>query len=180
MEVMIRLADMRENGIVNHTKTLSIPDDQRIPELAKENRVRVLTVITAALGSAFSNFNLRYGMNEDQIVELADAIIETSNEDKLSIEDVLLFLRDLVTGKAGKIYDRMDMPTFFEMFETYRQERYETLKNVKYERDAQYKSIGISERCFDDYSHEKDLMRSAISEHMKIIYSEKQDDENNH
>lgn len=163
---------MRTNGLVDHKKTLSIPDRDRIPALVKENRRVVLTVITAALGSAFSNLNLRVGMNEDQIVELADAIIETAHEDQLSVEDVLLFLRDMITGKAGKIYDRMDMPTFFEMFETYRQARYETLKNIHYEREAQFKASGPQERCIDDLEAEKDKTRVAISEHMRRIYSD--------
>lgn len=162
---------MRTNGQVDHLKTLSIPDSERIPVLAKENRRFVLTSLVAAIGSAFANLNLRIGMNDDQIIELADAIIDTSHEDFLSIEDVLLFLRDLVTGKTGKIYDRMDMPTFFNLFEDYRQERYLTLKRIRYEQDANWKSSGITERAVDDTRAEIDTHRAALSEHMRNIYS---------
>lgn len=167
-----RLAVLRTNGRVDHSKTLSIPDNERIPALIKSGRAKVLTAITAALTSAFLNMNLRVSMNEEQIIDLADAIIDESHEDQLSIEDVLLFLRDMITGKMGKIYDRMDMPTFFEMFEKYRQERYATLKRWKEERIINEKALGIKERASDDYNVEVDLHRTALSEHLKSIYKD--------
>lgn len=90
------------------------------------------------------------GMNDDQVVDLAEAIIDSSHEDRLAIEDVLLFLRDMLTGKCGKIYDRMDMPTFFEMFEVYRSMRFQVKERFKEEREAQFKVVGYSNRSFDD------------------------------
>ncbi len=62
-------------------------------------------------------------MNTEQIYDLSLALIETAEEDNLAIEDIMLFLDGLPKFKYGKVYDRMDMPTFFEMLEVYREQR---------------------------------------------------------
>jgi hypothetical protein len=129
---------------VNHEKTLSIPQSERIQGLLlrPNGREEVLTAIAAALSSAFLNLNLKVPMNEDQIVELSDAIIDSSSEDNLALEDVLLFLRDMLMGKHGKLFERLDMQVFFEKFEEYRQERHEKLCTIREERESQHKHMG--------------------------------------
>lgn len=123
-----------------------------------------------AITSAMMNINLRVGLNEDQITEIAEQIIEQSQEDNLSVEDVLLFLRELVTGKAGKIYDRMDIPTFFELFENYRERRHQAVLNIRYEEQANHKVLGPSERSSDDTKTEKQEMREAMKDHLNHLY----------
>lgn len=149
-ELNYYLAEFKQQGIVRFDKVLSISRDQRIPALTKslEGRMQVSAAITASIKSAFDNINLRIGLTADQTVEIAEQIIDQSEEDYLSLEDVLLFLQQLITGKAGKIYDRMDVPTFFELFENYRQERHEQLVKIKNERHQNLKSKGDSERSF--------------------------------
>lgn len=144
MEIANRLSEFKEQGVIQFKKVLSIDSTQRIPALTKTNdgRFEILTALTASLKSAFNNMNLRVGMNEDQIIELADQIIDQSHEDNLSLEDVLLFLQRFLTSYYGKIYDRMDIPTFFEMFEKYRQERHEQLINIRDEEQTQFKISG--------------------------------------
>lgn len=159
-------------GTINHRMVLMIPMDERIPALTSspEGRNHVLTLLTAALQAAFSNLNLRFGLTADQIVELADQLIDSSHEDQLGLEDILLFLGDLLTGKAGKIYDRMDIPLFFELFEGYRQKRYETLKNDEYERDVQYRALPINDRLIDIANQEeRGKNREAISAYLKTL-----------
>lgn len=117
------------------------------------------------------NINLRVGLNEDQIAELSEQIIEQSGEDNLAVEDVLLFLRELITGKAGKIYDRMDIPTFFELFENYREKRHQAILNIRYEEQANHKVYGPSERSSEDTTSEKQEMREAMRDHLNHIYN---------
>lgn len=116
----------------------------RIPELAKseEGRAEVFIALLASIKSLFSNINLRVGLNEDQMIAIADQIIEESEEDNLALEDFLLFGQKFLIGEYGKIYDRMDVPTFFEFFEKYRQARHEAILNVREEQQAQFKSMG--------------------------------------
>lgn len=177
VSIAVHLSDFRERGLVNFSKVLAVPSEERIPVLSqtKAGYQHILTVLAASLKSAFSNINLRVGLNESQVVELADQIINSSFEDNLSLEDVILFLQELVTGKAGKIYDRMDIPTFFELFETYRQSRHEQLINIRYEQQANHKVLGPAERASEDGTSERDAHRIALGEHLKHIYKDKAD-----
>lgn len=108
--------------------------------------------------------NLKRGMNEDQIINLAEAIIEESKEDNLSMEDVLLFLQQMMTGKiAGRIYDRMDIPLFFELFEYYRQERYLALRYIQYEAEVNYKALGDQTRTSDGFAENDNNTRQVMA-----------------
>lgn len=111
-------------------------------------------------------------MNEDQILDLADAIIDSSHEDFLAIEDVMLFLQGLTRGKYGALYESMDIPKFMEKFEIYRQERHTAYQDLKYEKHVQLKSMGDPERASDNSDREKELMRSAIGDHLKQKYAD--------
>jgi hypothetical protein len=144
MAITKHLNKFKANGLIRFEKVMMLPSSERIPALAKteDGRDEVLVALTAALKSAFNNFNLKFAMNADQVIELADQIIDQSFEDNLSIEDVLLFLQGLLTSKYGKVYDRMDIPLFFEFFEKYRQERHNQLRSVRDEERAQSKSAG--------------------------------------
>jgi len=141
------LSIYREQGMVRYEKTLAIPFEQRIPELIKQpkGRDRVLAVLSASILSAFNNIE-KAKMSEDQILDLADGIIDSAHEDQLSIEDVLLFLKDLLTGKFGKISEKLDMPMFFDYFEKYRDKRYKTLEAIRYEQHLTLKGMGHSAR----------------------------------
>lgn len=158
-EVNYALAEYKERGVVKFDKVLSIPRNERIPALVAtlEGRMQVSAAITASIKSAFDNINLRVGLSPDQMVEIAEQVIDQSEEDFLALEDVLLFLQRLITGQAGKIYDRMDVPTFFEMFETYRQERYEKLISIRDERHQNSKAQGDTER-----SYQTDPIKDAL------------------
>jgi hypothetical protein len=173
-ELNYRLAIFKERGVVDYGKVLSVPTSDRINQLSQniDGRRKVSAALSAALKSGFENINLRVGMTADQIVELAEQIIDQSQEDNLAIEDVLLFLQQLITGKAGKIYDRMDIPTFFELFENYRQERYEKIVSIRNEQHNQYKTYGdTGERLSDNMDKEKELSRSALGDYLKNKWS---------
>jgi hypothetical protein len=170
------MQQFRYRGTIAFETVLSVPRSERIPALIQEKNgtMRVAAVLTASINSAISNLNLRVGLNEDQVVEIAAMVIEASHEDNLALEDVLLFLQQLVRGEAGKIYDRLDIPTFFELFETYRESRHQKLVSVRYEEAQQFKTFGPQDRASEDTVSEKQLHREALGEHLKHIY-EKQE-----
>jgi len=105
------------------------------------------------------------GMNADQILELSLQLIDSANEDQLAFEDIMLFLDGMVKYKYGKVYDRMDMPTFFEMLEQYRNERHQEYMRFKDEQNSQYKAFGDSNRMSTDL--DKDSMRDAMKIYMQ-------------
>ena len=140
-----KLASFREKGIVKYERTLSVPMDRRIPELAKTKmgRKQVSIAIAASMLSAFQHIESAK-MSAATIKEIAEGIIDSSHEDQLSLEDVLLFLKDMLMGRFGKIRGALDMPAFFELFEKYRDERYQTLKKIRWEQHLSFKSTGDS------------------------------------
>ena len=175
-DVIAVLATYREKGVVNYKKTLEIPFSQRIPELIKQEdgRNRVVAAISASILSAFNNIE-KAKMSADQILDLTDGIVDSSHEDQLSIEDVLLFLKDLILGKFGKITDKLDMPMFFEYFEKYRDKRYQTLEAIRYEEHLNRKNMGHAPRSSNEISLNRDEEAGNVLDLMQTMYEEKND-----
>lgn len=116
-------------------------------------------------------------MTADQILDLTDGIIDSANEDQLSIEDVLLFLKDLLMGKMGKITQVIDMPAFFEYFEVYRTKRYQTLEAIRYEEHLNRKNAGHAPRNRNEVFLNKDEDAGNVLDLMQTMYENKNDDE---
>jgi hypothetical protein len=173
------LSKFKERGIVKFEKVLDISMADRIPSLvvSEEGRSEVLIALTVSLKSLFSNFNLRVGLNEDQLVEIADLIIEQSYEDNLSIEDFLLFGQKFLVGDYGKIYDRMDIPTFFEFFEKYRQARHESMLNIREEQHVQFKSMGRGPNISNPIELNRDEDAKSTLELMQTYYDDARDEQ---
>jgi len=60
-------------------------------------------------------------ISDTEIKEIVNIIL--SDYFFLKWEDLLLFLKNAKMGKFGKIYGSLDMPTFFQMLETYCEQR---------------------------------------------------------
>lgn len=157
----------KDNGRVRYDRTLQIPSSERIAALTQTDAgyEQVYTVLVLNLQQALAGLNVKRGINEDQLLELADMVIEEAKEDNLSMEDVMLFLQQLVTGKSGKIYDRLDIPVFFELFEVYRQERHLALQYIQYETDCHYKALGDTTRTSDGLADNDTNTRRVMAEY---------------
>lgn len=146
----------------------NIPVKDRLPGLVTQyGQDKIVTVLSLAITKALSNFNLRVGMDSDQVVELSLQLIDSANEDQLAFEDIMLFLDGMVKSKYGKVYDRMDIPTFFEMLEIYREQRHKEYMDKKYEQESQFKSYGDSNRSSEDKEKERDQFRVAMKNYMR-------------
>jgi hypothetical protein len=169
-EVHNQMCRYKEKGEPNHLSVMqNIPKDQRLPQIAKiYGNDKIATVLGKQITRTLLNFNLRVGMNTEQIYDLSLALIETAEEDNLAIEDIMLFLDGLPKFKYGKVYDRMDMPTFFEMLEVYREQRHQAYVNAKEEAHAQFKSMGDTNRMSNDT--DKEANRNAMNEYLKNQY----------
>lgn len=169
-KIQQHLFQFKNRGIIQFDKVLAIPTTERIPALIREpdGFTSVCAVLTASIKSAFENINLRVGLNEDQMAEIAGMVIDESEDDNLSLEDVLIFLKELLGGKMGKIYDRMDIPTFFELFEKYRQQRHLAVIRIREEQAAQYGALPMTERFSEDAKNdEKNAFHEAMKEYVK-------------
>lgn len=135
-----------QNGAVNYPMIFNINSGERIPQLAKQDFRRINMLIIGALTVAFEAMNLKRGMNEMQILDLAEAIIDTSSEDNLSLEDIMLFLQNMVRGKYEMSYESLDIPKFMKLFEIYRQERHSAMLEIRENQHLQFKGLGSAER----------------------------------
>lgn len=154
------------NGSPDYPKLLSVYE--RLPGMAQRDFETTLAMIVVALTKAFESMNLSRPMNDDQIIELAETIIESSNEDFLSLEDIVLFLQGLTRGKYGALYESMDIPKFMMLFEKYRQERHEALVEYRYEQHIQNKTLPVNDRIADMFPDElKEKIRAVKIDQMK-------------
>lgn len=175
-----------KHGEVNYPAVLSIPKDRRLPEIAQNDYKGLVAVTSAAITLALESMNLKRSMNAIQILDLTETIIDSSSEDYLAMEDVMLFLQKLVRGEYGAMYESMDIPKFMLAFETYRQERHSALKSIQENKHLEYKGMGDSERTnvqtdlekhFAGMSNQMSGLKSRIAEQQEIINSMKMDKE---
>lgn len=161
------------SGVVLYDKVLSIDRNERLPKLAEKDFAGTVLILSAALTLSFESMNLKRGMTADQTIDLAETLIDTSSEDYLSFQDIMLFLQKLVRGEYGSNYESMDIPKFMEKLEIYRTERHMAFKRIKEEKDVQYKSLGDSNKTnvanpldehFSKLGQAMDNMKSKISE----------------
>jgi len=165
-QISLLLRDFKTTqGVIKYEKVLSIPYNDRIPQLAAKDFTRIVTIITAALTLAFEGMNLKRGMTAIQVLDLAEAVIDTAAEDNLALEDLMLFLQKLVRGEYGAMYDSMDIPKFMTAFENYREQRWKQLNNIREEQAAQHKVMGDTGKSNkpDELSEHFSKMADTIS-----------------
>ena len=150
----------------NFPALLSLPE--RLPAMFKREPKETAATIVVALTGAFETMNLSRPMNSAQIVELAETILDSSTEDYLALEDVLLFLQGLTRGKYGPLYESMDIPKFMQLFEVYREERHQQYQSIKEESHIQNKILPVNDRITDMFPDEfKDKQRAAQIQDLK-------------
>jgi len=176
--VNMHLSKFKERGQVLFPKVFEISMQDRIPGLVKteEGRYEVLIALTASMRSLFANINLRVGLNEDQLIEIAEQVIDQSHEDNLALEDFLLFGQKFLVGEYGKIYDRMDIPTFFEFFEKYRQARYEAIRHIREQEHAQFKVMGKGPNITPPVELNRHEDPANVLDLMQTLYQSKKED----
>ncbi|MEO7048738.1 MAG: hypothetical protein ABI091_25780 [Ferruginibacter sp.] len=168
IEQIKNLERFKEKGIVQFKELLSIPFDDRLPRLVEKYGKEKIHGLLIILLTEFANsFNLIRPMTPDQIVSCAFEMIDISHEDYLSIEDFTLFFQGAKSAKYGRVLDRLDQQTVFELFENYRQQRHLEYVRIKQEKESQFKVSGLSKRDAVDSTDLKTLMHEANLEYFK-------------
>lgn len=156
------------NGAPNFENLFKIPSKERLPIMAKNDFDGTVDVVAAGVTMAIETMNLKRPMTPEQINELSEALVATSYDDNLSLEDLILFLQRLVWGQYGELYESMDIPKFMQKFEIYRQERYEEIVRIREDQHLHYRSLGDPERS---------QKTSALDDHL-ASYSQKLQEKN--
>ena len=133
-----------ENGTVNFAALRDIPVEQRMYALAKKDLGMTVKLVAVAITLAMESMNLTRPMNAIQILDLAEVVIEESESDKLSIQDLLIFLQKLTRGHYPGLYEGMDSLKFLERFNQYRDERWDEMRALRDAKDEEYKAMGDS------------------------------------
>lgn len=153
---------------MNYENLLLIPVKDRLPGLLAEYGPKKVHGLLVVMLTQFCNcFNVIRPMTAEQIVECANEILSSSHEDYLSIEDLSIFFSGAKNGKYGKIYDRLDQQTIFEMMEIYRQERHEKYLSIKEEQNSNLKASGPQFRSSEDVQEIKELFHKANLQYYK-------------
>lgn len=185
VEMNLILRQYKDNGTINFPAVLSIPTSDRIPQMAKQDYKRILMIIIGTLTLAMESLNSKRRLNEIEILDLAETIIDSSNEDNLSFEDLMLFLQKMTRGEY-KVPAELDIPKFMEIFEIYREQRHQELFEFRYNQHLHYKSLGDANRSavsdplsehFASMGDRMSQMKNKISELKQENYSLKMDKE---
>ncbi len=168
-----------DNGSPNFAALFTIPSSQRLPELAKTNYDDTIDVIAAGLTLAIENMNLKRGLTPSQILDLSEEILDTSNDDNLSFEDLILFLQALTRGRYGELYESMDLPKFMNLFGKYRDERWQEGARIRDEKHLEFKAMGDPQRAngkltsFDEHLSSYVTKLQAKNDEIKELRAER-------
>ena len=145
---------------------LKVPE--RIPDVIKSVGVNeTAKLIGVELTKFVQSYTVVRPMNEDQIAECSYALISTSDEDRLSLQDLIIFFEGAKQGKYGRVLDHIDQHVIFEMLEQYREERHRQFLNIKNELNAQYKGLGPTDRISESRIDEEEKIRATAVEYYK-------------
>ena len=91
--------------------------------LKKEDSSNIILNLTALLIEFCSIYKVdeQKSLSDAEITEIVGIIL--TDFFFLKWDDMLLFLKNAKMGKYGKIYGNLDMPTFFQMLESYCEHR---------------------------------------------------------
>jgi hypothetical protein len=134
-----------ERGDINYPVLFSIPKDERIAAMAEKDLEGTMKTITVAITLALETMNLSRPMQSFQILDLAEAVVDSAGEeDKPSLPDFMLFLQKLTRGEYPGLYEGIDIPKFMERWNKYRDERWEAGIELRDKQHEYYKSLGGS------------------------------------
>lgn len=171
------------NGSANYPALFSIPGDKRLSAMAEKDLGGTIKMISVALTLCFESMNLSRPMQAFQILDLAEAIVDSSGEeDKPAFEDLMLFLQKLTRGDYGPLYESIDIPKFMSLFSKYRDERWEEGIRMRDKKHEEYKEMGDQQsfdrayrkpdNAFDQHLHDFNTKLQAKNDEIKRLREE--------
>lgn len=156
-----------KSGGVDFEKILSVPRHDRIVGLVEKIGEDMVHAIVVVMLTKFSNtLNLIRPMTPDQIITCAYEMVLSSGEDNISIEDLQVFFSTAISGRWGKILDRMDQNIVLTMFEEYREQRHQQMIAIRDLQNAKYRSISSdTDRISESYEEGVADFRNIVSKY---------------
>jgi len=163
------------DGQINFPVVFKVPVEERLPALYKNDFMRATALVVGALTVAFERMSFKKKMTGVVINNIAEEIINSCDEDNLAMEDLLLFLGNMVRGKYGNI-DELSVARFMNLFDKYRDDRHMAIVEYRENEHLQYKGIGDNTRSvktdpladhFGKLGSSLHELRMQLSEHKK-------------
>lgn len=133
-----------KSGEINFPAVFTVPSSERLPALYQKDFMQATALVVAALTMAFERMSLKK-MTGELINNIAEEIINSCDEDNLSLEDLILFLQGMVRGKYGEISE-ISVAKFMNLFDKYRGERTLAIEDYRYNQHLHHKGLGDSNR----------------------------------
>lgn len=148
-----------DRGDINYTALFNIPVAERINQMAKKDLGGTIKIIAVALTMAFEKMNLVRKMTNAQVLDLAEEIVDSSEDgDRIALEDLMLFLQKLTRGEYSELYEGIDQVKFIARFDEYRDVRWEEAKRIAENKHQEYKNMGDPQRTGS--------AKTALDEHL--------------
>lgn len=130
-----------KNGDINFPAIFSsVPSSERLPALFKNDMFQATALVVGALTMAFKRMRLKK-VDGELINDIAEDVLDSSDEDNLSMEDLVLFLGNMIRGKYGDIED-ISVTKFMRLFDKYRNERTAAMEEIRVNEHLQFKGMG--------------------------------------
>lgn len=165
-------------GAVNYPAVFAAPTEERIKELVKRDFMQATAIVVVALTLAFEKMNFKKKIDGILINNIADEIVDTSEEDNLSMPDLMLFLQGLVRGEYGNV-EELSVSRFMNLFGKYRDNRWNEWFAFKENEHLQYKALGDGNRTgtVDPLSEHFGKLGASLHELKSQMISQKREKE---
>lgn len=144
-----------KNGEANFPALFSVPSEERLPALYRNDFLKATGLVVAALVLAFEKMSFKKKIDGVLVNNIAEEILDTCEEDNLSMEDLLLFLQGMVRGKYGNI-ETLTISRFMGLLEDYREARHLAILDTRENMHLEFKGLGNAD---------KSCKQDALSEH---------------
>jgi hypothetical protein len=155
----------QQHDEVKFDALLSIPLSERIPGLMASYGKKTMHKLLVMILKAFSNslvLTKAKKLTDTKISVTACELMLTAYEDKLSLEDIILFLQRAKAGKYGVIKNMAHPSIFFDMLEQYRQARHEAYLKINSAKHEEFKKMGDVARTAPEPTQLNDLLHQAF------------------
>jgi hypothetical protein len=172
----LELKKYKDGNKINYPALFDIPKDQRITAMAVKDLGGTIKIITVALTLALETMNLKRGMTAFQILDLAEAIVDESDNDSLAIEDLMLFLQKLTRGEYPEMFEGIDQVKFMTRFNHYRDERWNAGIEIRDKKNEDFKRLG-DDNYFERRNPKDTTAFGDMMEHYKTKAQIKRDEQ---
>jgi len=169
-----------KSGEINYPAIFGgIPSSERLPAMYEKDFMQATALLVGALAVAFKRMQVKRATG-DMVNDIAEEILLSCDEDNLALEDVVLFLQDMIRGKYGNV-DDLTTPKFMKLFDGYRNERHLAMMDLRENEHLSFRGIGDASRSTksDELSEHlgnisgrlvemKDALREKTKENQKL------------